>query len=129
MLSYFAASYHARRAPSFKSTPSSNNCKACGARRSLALGFTGALRPVKGAFLQALGQHADTGAVEVKQFDPIAPPVAEDKERAALGILPQAFLRGRPQAVEVGAQVAGRGGDKDLEVRVETQHEARALKQ
>jgi hypothetical protein len=47
-------------------------------------------------------------------------PVAEDKERAALGILTQAFLRGRRQAVEVGAHVAGRSGDKDLEVRVAT---------
>ena len=56
------------------------------------------------------------------------PPVAEDKQRAALGILPQAFLCGRPQAVEIGAQIAGRGGDKHFEVRVETQHEVRALK-
>ena len=59
----------------------------------------------------------------------VPPPVAEDKERAALGILIQAFLCDRPQAVEVGAQVAGRGGDKDLKVRVETQHAAWALKQ
>ena len=35
---YAALSYQARRAPSFKSTPSSNNCKACGARRILAPG-------------------------------------------------------------------------------------------
>ena len=35
---YAALSYQARRAPSFKSTPSSNNCKAWGARRILAPG-------------------------------------------------------------------------------------------
>ena len=32
------------------------------------------------------------------------------------------------QAVEVGAQVAGRGGDIDFQVRVETQHAAKVLK-
>jgi hypothetical protein len=51
----------------------------------------------------------------------------EDQERAALGIFAQAFLRGGPQAIEAGAQVARGGGDKDLEVRVKAQHETRAL--
>jgi hypothetical protein len=36
---FYAASYHARRAPSFKSTPSSNNCNACGVSRSFAFGL------------------------------------------------------------------------------------------
>ena len=45
---------------------------------------------------------------------------AKDKERAALGILAQALLRSAPQSIEAGAQIAGCGGDKDLEVRMET---------
>ena len=57
----------------------------------------GAVRPVKRAFLQTLGQHTHAGAVRVEQFDPVMPPVAEDKESAALGIFAQAFLRRRPQ--------------------------------
>jgi hypothetical protein len=37
-LFHTAVSYQARRAPAFKSTPSSNNCNACGASRILPLG-------------------------------------------------------------------------------------------
>ena len=57
-----------------------------------------------------VGQHADAGAVEVENFKAIAPPVAEDKERAAFGIFAQLLLRGRPEAVETQAQIARRRG-------------------
>lgn len=75
-----------------------------------------------------LGQNTDPRAIKVKQFDPVVPPVAEDKERAALGILPQAFLRGGPQTVEVGTQVAGRRGHEHFQMRLEAQHGGGAAK-
>lgn len=62
------------------------------------------------------------------EWKSLLPAVAEDKQRAAPGIFPQAFLRRGPQAVEAHPQVAGRGGDENLEVRVETQHAAGALR-
>src|ERR1035438_6009897 len=82
--------------PVFQVHPIQQQLQSLRGQAQLGVGWPGALRPVKGAFLQALGQHAHTRAVEVKQFDPITPPVAEDKERATLGILTQALLRGCP---------------------------------
>ena len=50
------------------------------------------------------------------------PAVAKDEQRSALGIFAQAFLRRRPEAIEAGAQIVRRGGDKHFEMRLEAQH-------
>ena len=48
--------------------------------------------------------------------------IAKDKQRPAFGIFAQPLLGRRPQPVEVHPQIARRGRQEHLELRVKTQH-------
>jgi len=90
--------------------------------------LAGTVRPGERARLQAFGQNANAGAVKIENLDPVAAAVAEDEERAALGIFAELLLGGVPETVETHPQVAGRGGDEHLQLRVEAQHERAVLR-
>ena len=68
----------------------------------------------------SLHQNANTRSVEVKNLDPVAAFVTEDKQSAAFGILAQLLLGGGPEAGETRAPIARGRGEEHFQVGVET---------
>ena len=86
---YAALSYQARRPSVLQIDPVQQQLQGLRGQADFGPRLARAAGPTKGAFLQPLGQHTDARAVKIKNLDPVAPPVAKDKEGPAPGVFPQ----------------------------------------
>jgi hypothetical protein len=72
--------------------------------------------PTEASFFEAFGQHPDTAAIPVEDFEAIALAVSEDEDGAAPWIDLEFFFGHLPETVEAFAHVAGIEADPDFDV-------------